>query len=216
MPRWMDGNQLLRGLLERSEYGSTVQAVAALTLFTHPDTVVQSGGRNLFRIVRRKNQADVGTIHEALDGGLVMRDDNSGPTDAFLWANQLARSGSRDVQFNHLYDRAQGDDDICTVYTSLANMCVTPAFLAKLTDTDAEVQALLRYRVFDLYGYAPASTPPKPARYDSLRWAAFPSAAPNLEERLRAALRRCPKRRTTRSAREIGWLFSDFQPDPTV
>jgi hypothetical protein len=209
---WMDGNQLLRDVLEQSTYGSAAGAVAALTLFSHPVTVKQTGNRNLFRVVRRKSQTEIGKVHDASDGMGAMWDDNSAPTHAFRWSNGLRSAGSRDVQFNHVYDRVSGDD-VCAGYTALANLCVTPAFLAKLTDTDPEIRALLRYRVFDLYGYAPEGAPIRPDGYERLTWRDCLPPIADLVATLRLALQKSRKSRTAHSVREIGWLFSNFCPD---
>ena len=55
-------------------------------------------------------------------------DDNTSPTLAFKWAAQQGRGP--DIQFNHIYTGTNDPD----LYTALWNICVTPAFLAKLTD----------------------------------------------------------------------------------
>ena len=133
-----------------------------------------------------------------------MLDDNKSPTDAFLWANALGRRG-RDTQFNHVYAVSSDAD----AYTSLANICMTPAFLAKLTDTSSEVRALLAYRSFDLYGWKPASfdPPARPEDYAALEWAAPLPPVPNVEDQLRRAMERKPKDRTVMAAEALGWLF---------
>ncbi len=96
------------------------------------------------------------------------------------------------------------------------NLCVTPAFLAKLTDTDAAVCSLLRYRAYDLYGYCPDGipTPPCPTGYDGLAWRAPLDAVRDVERRFRLAMATKPRDRTVLAARELGWRFSDFAPDP--
>lgn len=66
--------------------------------------------------------------------------------DVFLWCNAVRRRPV-DVEFNHLDADSQDDES----YPCLANLCVTPSFLAKLTDTQALVRDLLRYRAFELY-----------------------------------------------------------------
>lgn len=102
-------------------------------------------------------------------------------------------------------------------YTSLANLCLTPAFLAKLTDTDTTIYTLLRFRAYDLFGYWPDdSEASKPSDYDRLTWADPLPAVRNLERSLRAAMRTKPRDRVVVCARTLGWLFSDFQPDATL
>lgn len=214
----MDGNATLRELLSATPYGSLAQAVAALSRFAHPVTVAQTGNHALFRVVR--STASRGAIVDVGGGRRLMYDDNSTPTLAFLWAHGLARSGrraARDVQYNHVYDRVSRFTDNADVYTSLANLCVTPAFLSKLTDHDEEVVALLRYRVYDLHGYAPTGeVPARPPGYGSLAWADAMPPVHDLEARLREGLTANPASPIARSAREIGWYFSGWRPDPSV
>jgi hypothetical protein len=208
-----DGRAALIRVIEQSDYGSLPQAVAALTVFAHPDTVAQTEARNVFRSVRRRQQGDVGTFAEVAGcAGRVMRDDNRSPAVAFEWAHSIRERP--DVQVNHLWSRSQ---DV-TAYTSLANLCLTPSFLAKLTDTDESIRTLLRYRAFDLFGYLPPSegTPAKPAEYDHVLWADPLPPVPNLERVLRAAMSTKRKDRVVACARELGWLFSGFQPDSTL
>jgi hypothetical protein len=207
-----NGRLALTRVMEQSEYRSLAQAVASLTAFAHPDTVAQTGGRNVFRSVRRRQQRDVGTFAEVVGSeGRVMIDDNRSPAVAFEWAHGIRERP--DVQANHVWSRSQ---DV-TAYTSLANLCLTPAFLSKLTDTDAAITTLLRYRAYDLFGYWPdQSNAVKPADYDRLTWAEPLPSIPNLERALRAAMRTKPKDRVVVCARTLGWLFSDFQPDSTL
>lgn len=213
---WMDGYRLLEAVLQTSDFGSPEQAVASLTKFTHPDTVKQTQNLSVFRVIRCKAASERGSFRNWADGVRVMLDDNTAPTDTFLWANNLSRS-YRDVQFNHIYPSIALTHDVCGGYTSLANLCVTPSFVAKLTDTNQAVCALLRYRVFELYGFsASADRPEKPHAYDLLRWADPLPIVPDVERRFRQAMQTKSKNRTVSSAREIGWLFSDNKPDPTV
>ena len=212
----MDGHGLLRNLLNRSEYGSMLQAIASLTVLSHPDTVARIGHGNVFAVVRRKNQADVGTVLQGADGTHLLHDDNTTPTKLFQWVNRLSSHKARDVQYNHVYDKGppsrRGDGQL-EVYTSLANICVTPAFLAKLTDTDADVKAALRRRVFELYAYAPHGVPPKPIGYDTLIWRGTLPAVADPEGSLRARLISGKKGRPTLSVRRCGWVFNGFVPD---
>jgi hypothetical protein len=103
-------------------------------------------------------------------------------------------------------------------YTSLANLCMTPAFLAKLTDTDNEIRNLLRFRAYDLHSYVPenVATPTKPDEYDALQWCPPMPAVLDLEQVFRQAMRTKPRDRTTISARELGWYFSEYHPDETL
>jgi hypothetical protein len=194
-----DGQAALTALVAASRYGSIAQAIASLTVFSHPKTVEQTGGRALFRSIR----GTPGKYGE-IEGQRVLFDDNRSPTAAFLWSNGLGRRG-RDTQFNHIY--AVSDD--VDAYTALPNICMTPAFLAKLTDTNAEVRALLAYRSFDLYGWRPRNfaPPERPESYASLAWAAPLPPVPDLRQRLLRVMARKPKDRTVLAAQRLGWLF---------
>ena len=104
----------------------------------------------------------------------MLLDDNKSPTDAFLWANGLSRRGP-DTQFNHIYAASLDAE----AYTALPNICMTPAFIAKLTDTSEDVRSLLRYRSYQLYEWTPAGQEPpeRPEDYEALEWAATSSAS---------------------------------------
>ena len=210
-----NGRKALESILQTSEYGSIHQAIASLTCFSHPLTVRQTQGKNIFPIVRYESIKDRGNFKD-LDNGLkVMQDDNKGPTDAFLWANNIKRTSYQDIRFNHIWDRSK---DV-SFYTSLANICVTPEFIAKLTDNDEITKSLLRYRVFQIYeGFKPegCADPEKPDIYDKLKWADPLPLIENLENRFREEMRTKPRDRTTKSAREIGWYFSGYIPDPKL
>ena len=206
-----DGKTVLRFVLEALEYQSISQAIAALTMFSHPQTVEQSRYRNLFRVIRCRVINERGKYQCLVDGSRIMLDDNTAPTEAFIWANGISRSTYQDVQFNHICP----DSTDVSLYTNLANICVSPAFLAKLTDTDKEICELLRFRAYDLYGgFAPAGIiPNKPAVYDNLSWAAPLPPVYDLEHTFRMEMSRKRSNRTVRCAKELGWLFSSFEPD---
>lgn len=176
------------------------------TVFLHPDTVAKTKGSALFPVIRKfamRGQPDV------IDGRHVICCDNDTPTRAFLWSAGRARG--RDVQYNHVWMDSQNPD----TYTALWNLCVTPSFLAKLTDGKhhPDTVALLQYRAYDLYGHKAGDPPTKPAGYDDLRWHEPPEPAPDLESVLRQRLQANPRSRAAVAARTIGWLFSDWKPD---
>lgn len=204
-----DGMRALEYVISGSAYGSLEQAVASLSVFTHPSTVQQLNGKNLFQTIRGKR----GRMAET-EFGTVMEDDNKSPTDAFIWLHGWKRGHFKDVQFNHIWTKSKSVKD----YTNLANVVVTPSFLAKVTDTNNEIVGLLRYRAFDLFGYKPQDeiTPKEPKVYRQLSWSSPLPEVSDVERTLRVAMSTKQKDRTTRTARELGWLFSDFHPDPTV
>jgi hypothetical protein len=207
----MDGMSALYATLGRAGYASTLDAVAAHTLFLDPITVAQTRGEPVFPVIRNPNRR--GEFTE-IDGRSAMYDDNTTPTLVLLWAARRTRGP--DVQYNHVF----GDPRNPATYTALWNLCVTPAFLAKTTDgsNHPEVLAALRYRVVELYGYWPAGEecPAEPPGYRALTWAPFPDPIENLEAELRARLAQAPASPPARAAREIGWLFSSWEPDRSL
>ena len=205
-----DGRTALAHVIEQSQYGSVVQAVASLTAFTHPQTVAQTGNRNVFRVVRLRQMSERGTFAEVAGcDGRVMLDDNRAPAVAFEWAHGIRERP--DVQVNHVWQLSR---DV-SAYTALPNLCLTPSFLAKLTDTDPTIRNLLRYRAYELFQYWPDATSPptKPTDYARLTWAEPMPAVANLEQTYRNAMRAKRKDRVVTCARELGWLYSDFRPD---
>jgi hypothetical protein len=203
-----DGRAVLSLVLATSVYLTPAQAVASLTLFTHPATVAQIPGSGaLFPAVRDfKQRRTVGEI----SGRRVGFDDNETPHDAFGWCNPgLPRW--RDIQLNHIWPRRNDPD----AFTAPANLCAAPSFLAKLTDHDPDIAALLRRRAFDLYGWKPQGEPEphSPVGYGALVWATPLPPTTELEAALRRRLIAQPKCTASRLAREIGWAFSAFAPD---
>lgn len=197
----MDGRAALEALIAGSQYKTLAQAVASLAIFSHPQTVRQTEGKALFPSIRdpkRVGQFDI------IEGRRVLLDDNKSATDAFLWANGLSRRGP-DTQFNHVYS-ASADPD---AYTALPNLCMTPAFIAKLTDTNREIGALLRYRSFALYQWVPRGfdPPQRPDEYESLEWAAPLPQVDDVRSTVLAAMATKAKDRTVLATIELGWLF---------
>lgn len=205
-----DGALALEFVLAASPYQGVDQAVASMAVFTNPDTVAQAGGGSLFRIIRG-GMPQRGHIVSYRDGGKVLLDDNTGPTDAFLWANRIKRGSYSDVQFCHIW---QASEDV-TCYTNLANLCVLPAFLAKLSDTHPRIVLMLKWRAEQLYGWRPAgmSAVPNDPSFAELDWAPPLEPTANLEPCLREEMATKAKSRTTISCRQIGWAFSGWSPD---
>jgi hypothetical protein len=207
-----DGVAALERMLARAGHKSIAHAVAAHTVFLPPATVRQTDGQPLFPIIR--NPFRRGEFETLPSGQTVMYDDNTTPKQVFFWASR-ARPG-RDVQLNHLW----GDPKSMATYTAAWNLALTPAFLAKTTDgsNHPEVLAVLRYRSLELFGSVPAGEerPKRPPDYQEFEWPDMPAPVDDLEGILRARLRSARKSRAAAAAREIGWLFSDWQPDPHV
>lgn len=206
-----DGRAALASVLESSVYRTAAQAIASLTLFTHPDTVRQiPGGGALFPAVRDfKRRRTLGEVA----GRRVGYDDNETAHDAFGWCN-LGMPRWRDIQLNHIWSRSTDPD----AFTAPANLCAAPSFLAKLTDHDPNIAALLRRRAFDLYGWTPPGdiAPDAPEGYDALAWVPPLPAVLDLESALRERLKSQPRSTACQIAREIGWAFSAGFPDASL
>jgi len=200
-----DGLTALGEVIAQSEFGSVVQAVASLSIFSHPDTVAQTKNKALFPIIRDfKKRGTVGMV----DGRLVGFDDNWSPTAAFMWSNGIKKR-PRDVQFNHVYALSDDPDS----YTALTNVIASPAFLAKLTDTNDEVKAALQYRVYDLYGWVPVDVPlpSRPEAYNKILWADPLPGCGNLRAVILGQLQRRPKDRITAMIKATGWLWGEAE-----
>jgi hypothetical protein len=202
------GKEILDRVIKKAGYPTLLHLVAENTLFTHPETVKKTANKNLFRTIRDFPQR--GKMIDWLDSKKVMCCDNEGPNRTFLWCNGDFKYS--EVQFNHVYSNSQNVE----VYTSLANLCVTPAFIAKLTDTDDEVKKLLKYRAYDLFGFYQGQIPIMPSGYGQLKWKDFIPPIQNLEVYLLQRMNDCRKSRSAISAREIGWYFSDYLPDSRI
>lgn len=201
-----NGEKALAHLLEHSPYRSFEQAIASLTLFTHPDLVRLTKRQSLFHI-RRALKGE--TRGQVIDTDKVILCDNTSVRQAFLWSSNL--TGARipkEVQYNHVYQGAQDKD----LYTSLSNICVTPAFLAKLTDKNQKIKNLLRYHVWSTYEFCPdgQQEPEKPECYDDLIWAPYPGEGCSQGEfiaRIESRIHRCPQSRIALSNYHFGWCL---------
>lgn len=202
----LDGQKVLEAILATSPYRTVSQAIASLALFSHPETVRQTSCRPVIRVIRNAGQR--GGVQE-IKGTLVGLDDNKAPTDVFLWCNNIGRRPS-EVQFNHVYASSQDPES----YANLANLCITPSFLAKLTDTNSEVRALLRFRAWDLFGWHPngAARPEEPSAYKRLLWAEPLAPVDDVAATFEAIMMRRPKDRSTVLARRLGTAFNGFVP----
>lgn len=196
----LDGLSALEALVQGSPYRTLAQAIAPLTVFSSPAVVRQTECKPVIRIIRKASRR--GEIIE-VDGKRVGLDDNKAPTDVFMWCNGLTRR-PRDIQFNHVYSDSQNPD----LYTCLANLCITPSFLSKLTDTNIDIKQLLRYRAWQLYSWHPAGTAPpdEPASYAELIWASCLPPVKDVRATFEAVAIRRPKDRTVLFKTALGLL----------
>jgi hypothetical protein len=174
-----NGADALLEVIQSSTYRTIEQAFASLTLFTHPETVRALGHEGLFKIRRRKEFEKRGVV---IDG--VMTDDNYAPHAIFRVCNGIKKEALKELQLNHVYSKSYDPKH----FSSIANICYSPAFISKLADHNKSVVGLLQYRVYDLYGYCPEQSPPtKPYFYDSLKFPDFLPAIQNPSEKLAKA-----------------------------
>ncbi|MBD5192886.1 MAG: hypothetical protein HDS88_08340 [Bacteroidales bacterium] len=67
----------------------------------------------------------------------------------------------------HIYDSVKDPN----YYTSVMNIVLVPRAFAGLTDYYPYVKYVLKYRVYDLFGFYVGSTPPKqPKNYQKIKW----------------------------------------------
>lgn len=127
-----NGVRVLEDILRTSVFETPAQAVAALTKFSHPRTVFQTRNSNIFRTIRRSNSGDVGKYVDSVENGRLMLDDNRSPTNAVVWSHSSTLKRYKDVQFNHVWADAKN----VALYTSLANICITPSLRNSQTLTN--------------------------------------------------------------------------------
>lgn len=234
-----DGRSYLRCILANyygvSEDVSLSYAIAKMALFSHPDTVsLFSNGSeivNVFRIVRATPKNLKSTLGKTEGGVDFIFDDNASPNFLFNYVNSFKKVGTGlDRQLNHIwgkpinkknYDNSWSLDLELKLYTNLANMVCTPIFLAKLTDSDATIKSLLRYRAQELYGNfgQPDLRIIKPDVYEDLPWAEPLPAVNNAIDLLEYGLNQRKKNgsdETLLSVNQIGWLGSNFKPDDSL
>jgi hypothetical protein len=202
-----DGQRALVEALANSEWRTIEQALASLTVFVSPRTVEEMNNQPVFRMARGRFEQRGKIDYERR----VMFDDNRGPIMAFRWATGFSGKTAH-LQFNHVHAQSDNMD----FYTALSNICVTPTFLAKVTDGHGAL--LLRFRAWELFGLLPPSgaAPKMPEGYDRLEWAAPLDPLADVEGMMRKTMSTKPKDRVTQSVRELGWVYSSFQPDPAI
>jgi len=205
-----NGHRALMEALANSEWKTVEQALASLTDCASPSTVEEMKRRPVFRIIRGSQRGEIDFQNQVM----FDIDGNHGPIFAFCWATGFD-GGKNYLQFNHIYGGRTERKNV-ELFTNLANICVTPTFLGKVTDKYCA--PLLKSRAWDLFRLRSpdGAIPPKPDGYDQLEWAPPLDALSDVEGRMRDIMSTKPKDSATRSVRELGWVFSSFQPDPTI
>lgn len=202
----------LRRLLAEAGYRHPTDAIAAHSLYLHPDTVAQAGRKAVLPTVR--SSARRGRIDLTTDGRRIMLDDQRASTWLFLRAAGVPHSG--ELRVRHAWTDAENPD----LHTALWNLHAVPSMLLDAlvgAEWDRTAQ-VLRYRAWELYGRRPKgeAKPVRPKGYKRLHFAAPLPPVTDLECRLRAALQSSSRTLVAAAVRQLGWCFSDFHPDPAV
>jgi len=176
------GKHALKDVLIKS-YGSVINAVASMTVFP-PKSIVNSLGAhavcNAVRISKQHSSLgkQCGEKVPIAEGGEAMLDENCIPDGIFKFCFKpsVSRSIKRNnayTQLNHIYQCAGRGPDY---FANLANLCLTPNFIAKLTDEDETIQKMLQYRAFQLYCFNPEGFDfsEQAEEFSSLSWFEMP------------------------------------------
>lgn len=203
----MDGEIILEELLKSTkDYGSLENAIAKLSLFTNPQTLKSLKHSNILKIIRASQPEVRGGKYKD-----HMADDNMCVKLLFTWINGISLGQFDHCQFNHIY-RGSDKKDKLKKYTCLSNIVVTPSFLAKLTDKTQKIIDLLKYRVFDIYGYDPDNiSPERPDIYDKLEWRPYLPPQDNIESHLELRLKKNALSNAIQSVKHFGWYFNGFE-----
>ena len=116
----------------------------------------------MFPTTRRFNAKQGEKRGELKDG--IKLDDNSYANVALKRALGMHRLNVTGFECCHIWPRTCYDP---RYHTAIANLVLLPRALASMTDHDAGIQKVLKYRAFELYGWYPDghSPPVKPANY---------------------------------------------------
>ena len=157
----IDGEKPLIELLEKN-YGSLIKAIAQLTLFPPTEIVKKLGSKKVVNAMRysksikTKNKegevTKIGNMHYLLDGNCI-------PDTIFkacfknIGNNNFFDRDQSNTQLNHIYPSAISQNP--EIHSNLAKLCLTPNFIAYLTDKEGVVINLLQFRAYQLYDYNP-------------------------------------------------------------
>lgn len=140
--------------------------VAETGLWANPEVhsriVRDTGGAAMVPKCRRARTAQGEKRGQVIDG--IRLDDNTYANVALKRALGLHRLQLEGFEVCHIWPRTCYDQRF---HTAVANMVLLPRSLAALSDHDAEIQASLQYRAYEVYGWYPegAAVPVKPAFY---------------------------------------------------
>lgn len=164
------GDHGLQEAVRALGYASSAHAVLHRSVFPPPSIVAEVGTSAIVNAVRRGTFPGLGRIErmefiepqraetlfsiQASDPSArgIYVDDNACPFFAFMSCFTVGRHlGS--TQLSHVFPREYSQHP--RYFTSLPNLVLVPAWLAKLTDVDDSVMQTLRWAVRLVYGFCP-------------------------------------------------------------
>jgi hypothetical protein len=140
--------------------------VASTGLWAHPKVhqyLLKENGTGAFFPNTRRYRINIGERKCQLLNGYRL-DDNSYANHAVKQALGLNRGDTKGFEACHIWPGSTYDPDCHTV---IANLILLPRPLAGLSDHFSDIQAILKYRAFQLYGWFPPkeTVPLRPDSY---------------------------------------------------
>jgi hypothetical protein len=161
----IEAEELLQESLDRRAINLSV-LIADTGLWANPEVhrrlLAQGGSAAWFGKWRRYRAGQGEQRRQVIDG--IYLDDNSYANRAIKLALGTSRDRLIGFECCHIWPRTCYDP---RYHTAIANLVLLPRALAGLTDHNPNVQAVLQYRAFELYGWAPAGAaqPERPPVY---------------------------------------------------
>ena len=154
----IDGIEILREATTRRGIQLS-ELVADTGIWAHPEVhrrLVAENGTGAFFPNMRRYRVGTGERKGQVVGGERL-DDNAYANHAIKQATGIRRECIVNFDACHIW-RQSCYDSRC--HTVIANLVLLPRPLAGLSDHDPEIQASLKYRSYELYGWHPVA--PKP------------------------------------------------------
>ena len=180
----LDANDLLKKATQK--HGIHLNILVAETFLwaspkVHSYLVEENGIGAFFPNIRRYRAGEGEKKGQVING--VRLDDNSYANHAIKRSIGIVRENLIGFESCHIWPLSCYDE-LC--HTAVANLILLPRALAGLTDHDEEIQATLKYRSFELYGWYPKeqNEPLKPPSYPT-NWLLPYEFTPQVEKALR-------------------------------
>lgn len=199
-PKYKASAMLVESLRRHQFHLSLV--VADTGLWANPEAhqrLLRSGCAAVFPNVRRARIGQGEGRGRVIDG--IRLDDNSYANLAIKRVLGVNRGGAEGFEACHIWPRTCYDP---RYHTAVANLVLLPRALAGLSDHDAEIQAALQYRAYELFAWQPEGFPEpvKPTFYPS----AWRAPEPDYPSDRRS-------RPTVRNSREFGDIRAQMPPE---